>query len=110
MGVLPLVSDGFFGMSGNPLPSILSFFSALLDAEVSIANASEKKESNTKAINGRAGEMSMARRGEEVLIWDKYTQESLETLSGDLLRVLGCSRSNVPQKARRGHQVQREAR
>lgn len=56
MGVLPLVSDGFFGRSGNPLPSILSFFSALLDAEVSIANASEKKESNTKAINGRAGE------------------------------------------------------
>lgn len=37
----------------------------------------------------------MARRGEEVLIWDKYTQESLETLSGDLLRVLGCSRSTA---------------
>lgn len=56
MGVLPLVSDGFLGKSGNPLPSILSFFSALLEAEVSIADVTEKNGDNAKAINGRASE------------------------------------------------------
>lgn len=80
---LPLVSEGFFGRSENPFPSILSFFSAALDVEVSIANVSERERTQKELLTSDdSSTLGGPRWGKEVLIWDEYTQESLETLSG----------------------------
>lgn len=38
---------GFFGRSENPFPSILSFFSAALDEDVSIASGRERTQKET---------------------------------------------------------------
>lgn len=51
--MLPLVSEGegFFGRSPKAFPSILSFFSAALDAEVSMADVPESKGTQKEAVN-----------------------------------------------------------
>lgn len=56
----PLVSEGFFGRSENPLPSILSFFSAALGVEESIAGVSEKGKHTKGAVN--AGQVEHTQR------------------------------------------------
>lgn len=69
--VLPLVTDGegFFGRSPNPFPSILSFFSAAADVEVSMAGV---KRSGKKRSEGAQKQLLIVNE------WSEHTRSRPE--------------------------------